>query len=101
MDYLSFDLEPPQITLDTLRKFPFEKLSFNCITYEHDAYRQWGDVYAHRDIFKLHGYDLVGADIRNGPCTMEEWYIHGSCSKDLRDTLRTKGCEAWEFLLDL
>ena len=101
MDYLSFDLEPPEITLETLRKFPFEKLSFNCVTYEHDAYRQWGDVYAHRDIFKLHGYDLVGADIRNGPCTMEEWYIHGTCNKTLRDTLRSSGCEAWELLLDL
>ena len=101
MDYLSFDLEPPEITLDTLRKFPFEKLSFNCITYEHDAYRQWGDVYAHRDIFNLHGYDLVGADIRNGPCTMEEWYIHGSCNKTLRDDLRSSACEAWELLLDL
>ena len=78
-----------------------DKLRFNCITYEHDAYRQWGDIYAHRDIFNTHGYDLVGENIRNGPCTMEEWYVHESCNQDVRDKLRSKNCEAWELLLDL
>ena len=101
MDYLSFDLEPPHVTLDALKKFPLDKLQFNCITYEHDAYRQWGDIYAHRDIFNTHGYDLVGENIRNGPCTMEEWYVHESCNQDVRDKLRSKNCEAWELLLDL
>ena len=101
MDYLSFDLEPPQITLDTLRKFPLDKLSFNCVTYEHDAYRQWGDIFAHREIFNEHGYDLVGENIRNGACTMEEWYIHESVDKSIRDKLRSKGCDADEVLLDL
>ena len=101
MDYLSFDLEPPQVTLDTLKKFPLEKLHFNCITYEHDAYRQWGDIYGHREIFNMHGYDLVGTNIRNGNCTMEEWYIHGTLNIAMRDKLRSKDCEAWELLLDL
>ena len=101
MDYLSFDLEPPHVTLDALKNFPLDKLRFNCITYEHDAYRQWGDIYAHRDIFNTHGYDLVGENIRNGPCTMEEWYVHESCNQDVRDKLRSKNCEAWELLLDL
>ena len=101
MDYLSFALEPPQITLDTLRKFPLDKLSFNCITYEHDAYRQWGDVFGHREIFKQHGYDLVGENIMNGPCTMEEWYIHDSIPLAMRDRLRSKNCQPFELLLDL
>tara|TARA_B100000927_G_scaffold32050_1_gene23323 strand:+ start:826 stop:1500 length:675 start_codon:yes stop_codon:yes gene_type:complete len=101
MDYLSFDLEPPQVTLDVLRKFPFDKLSFNCVTYEHDAYRQWGDIFGHREIFKKNDYDLVGENIKNGACTMEEWYIHNSVDENLRNTLRTGGCEAWELLLDL
>ena len=101
MDYLSFDLEPPQITLDTLRKFPLGKLSFNCITYEHDAYRQWGDIFGHREIFNEHGYDLVGENVGNGGCIMEEWYIHESVDKSIRDKLRSKGCDADEVLLDL
>jgi len=101
MDYLSFDLEPPAITLECLKKFPFDKLSFNCITYEHDAYRQWGDIFAHRDIFEQHDYDRVGTNLRNSNCTMEEWYIHKSVNKVTRDTLRHADCEAYELLLDL
>jgi hypothetical protein len=100
MDYLSFDLEPPQITLDTLRKFPLDKLSFNCITYEHDMYRQWGDVVGHRDIFSKHGYDLVGFQIHNGPCCMEDWYIHESLPLELRNALRSYSCQPYEVVLD-
>ena len=65
------------------------------------AYRQWGDIFGHREIFNEHGYDLVGENIRNGGCTMEEWYIHESVDQGIRDKLRSKGCEAWELLLDL
>ena len=101
MDYLSFDLEPPEITLECLKRFPLDKLSFNCITYEHDAYRQWGDIFAHRDIFEQHDYDRVGTNLRNNNCTMEEWYIHKSIDKEKRDTLRHGNCEAYELLLDL
>ena len=101
MDYLSFDLEPPQVTLECLKQFPLDKLSFNCVTYEHDAYRGWGDIYAHREIFTKHGYDLVGENLRNSGCTMEEWFIHESVDKDIRDALRHGNCEAYELLLDL
>ena len=101
MDYLSFDLEPPEVTLDVLKKFPLDKLSFNCITYEHDAYRQWGDIYGHRSIFEKHGYDRVGTNIRNGVCTMEEWYIHESVDQSIRDALRSENCDAYEVVLDL
>jgi len=101
MDYLSFDLEPPAITLEALKKFPLDKLSFNAVTYEHDAYRGWGDIYAHREIFAQHGYDLVGENLRNNSCTMEEWFIHKSVDKKVRDELRHGNCEAYQLLLDL
>ena len=100
MDYLSFDLEPPEVTLEVLKKFPLDKLSFNCITYEHDMYRQWGDVVAHRDIFSKHGYDLVGFQIHNGPCCMEDWYIHESLPLELRNALRSYSCQPYEVVLD-
>jgi len=100
LDYLSFDLEPPEVTLEALKKFPLDKLSFNCITYEHDAYRQWGDIFAHRDILE-EDYDLVGENLRNGGCTMEEWFIHRSVDEKLRDELRVGNCEAYELLLEL
>lgn len=101
MDYLSFDLEPPEVTLKALKTFPLNKLSFNAITYEHDAYRGWGDVYAHREIFFNHGYDLVGENLRNNSCTMEEWFIHKSVNKDIGNALRQSNCEAYQLLLDL
>ena len=101
IDYLSFDLEPPHNTLEALRNFPFDKLQFKCVTYEHDFYRQWGEVYGHREIFEKHGYDLVGEDIMNGPCTMEEWYIHESVDQDIRDKLRSRKCQPYELLLSL
>ena len=101
MDYLSFDLEPPEVTLDVLKKFPLDKLSFNCITYEHDMYRQWGDTAGHRDIFSKHGYDLVGFQIHNGPCCMEDWYIHESVPLEIRNALRSYACQAYEVVLDL
>jgi len=101
MDYLSFDLEPPQITLDTLREFPLDKLSFNCVTYEHDMYRQWGDTAGHRDIFSKYDYDLVGFQIHNGPCCMEDWYIHNSVSLEIRNALRSYACQPYEVVLDL
>lgn len=101
MDYLSFDLEPPEITLECLKKFPLNQLSFNCITYEHDAYRQWGDVFAHREIFLKNNYDLIGENLSNVGCVMEEWFIHNSVSEDIRNALRFGNCEAYQLLLDL
>ena len=101
LDFLSFDLEPPAVTLEALRKFPLDKLSFNCITYEHDMYRQWGDTVAHRDIFSKHGYDLVGFQIHNGPCCMEDWYVHESVPNEIRNSLRSYACQPYEVVLDL
>tara|TARA_B100001113_G_scaffold179592_1_gene147039 strand:+ start:199 stop:861 length:663 start_codon:yes stop_codon:yes gene_type:complete len=100
MDYLSFDLEPPKVTLDVLKKFPLDRYQFNCITYEHDMYRDWGDVTGHRDIFSEHGYDLVGFQIHNGPCCMEDWYIHESIPNEIRNKLRSYSCQPYEVVLD-
>ena len=100
MDYLSFDLEPPKVTLDVLKKFPLDRYQFNCITYEHDMYRDWGDVTGHRDIFSEHGYDLVGFQIHNGPCCMEDWYIHESIPNEIRNKLRSYSCQPFEVVLD-
>ena len=58
-------------------------------------------MYGHREIFEKHGYDLVGEDIMNGPCTMEEWYIHESVDQDIRDKLRSRRCQPYELLLSL
>lgn len=43
IDYLSLDLEPPELTLDCLYKIPFHNYTFNIITFETDEYRTGGE----------------------------------------------------------
>lgn len=43
VDYLSIDLEPPQLTLDCLYKIPFDIYKFKTITFETDEYREGGE----------------------------------------------------------
>lgn len=42
IDYLSVDLEPPELTLECLFKLPFDSYKFRCITFETDEYRPGG-----------------------------------------------------------
>ena len=39
IDYLSVDLEPADVTLEALKKLPFDEYQFRIITFEHDLYR--------------------------------------------------------------
>ena len=39
IDYLSVDLEPADITLEALKKIPFDEYQFKVVTFEHDVYR--------------------------------------------------------------
>jgi hypothetical protein len=43
IDFLSIDLEPPELTLQCLYKIPFDQYSFNIIAFETDEYRDGGD----------------------------------------------------------
>lgn len=44
IDYLSLDLEPPELTLQCLFKIPFHEYKFRIITFETDAYRDSGNT---------------------------------------------------------
>lgn len=44
IDYLSIDLEPPELTLQCLFKIPFHEYKFRIITFETDAYREGGNT---------------------------------------------------------
>lgn len=43
IDYLTIDLEPPELTLKCLFRIPFHNYKFRVITFETDAYRPGGD----------------------------------------------------------
>lgn len=74
MDYLSFDVD--EASLATLRRFPFDRVSFRVCTIEHDRYR-FGDAVAAemREILTRHGYVLLCKDVCNGGNPYEDWYV--------------------------
>jgi hypothetical protein len=61
IDYLSIDLEPPQITLECLFKIPFDKYKFKCVTFETDEYREGGQQRKEisRSFMKEKGYTFI------------------------------------------
>jgi hypothetical protein len=75
IDYLSLDLEPPELTLECLFKIPFEKYRFNVITFETDEYREGGKerVEKSRDFMMKHDYILLGCIN-----SQDDLYIHNS-----------------------
>lgn len=92
IDYLSFDVD--EASLDTIRRFPFDKVSFNVCTIEHDRYR-FGAAVAEemRSIMQSNGYHIVCKDICNLGNPYEDWYVHG-------DILHTNGqfyCDGLEW----
>jgi hypothetical protein len=80
IDYLSLDLEPPELTLECLMKIPFHKYKFNVITFETDEYREGGQQRV--DISRAHlakyGYKFVGCMNRQ-----DDVYVHN----DFKSTL--------------
>jgi hypothetical protein len=93
VDYLSLDLEPPEATLECLRRIPFDRVNFSVVTFEHDAYRAGEAVRApSRQIFEEHGYVRVCSDISFGGHVFEDWYYNSSCVRaDRIERLRSSG----------
>jgi hypothetical protein len=75
IDYLSLDLEPPQLTLDCLYKIPFNEYTFNVITFETDEYRENGSQRAEesRKYLTSLGYTLQMCLNRQ-----DDVYVHSS-----------------------
>ena len=76
IDYLSLDIDPPDATLEVLKRLPLDEYSFRCVTFEHDRY-WYGDSVAEesREIFKKNGYTLYKKDAECPLGPYEDWYI--------------------------
>lgn len=61
IDFLSLDLEPPEITFKVLKKFPFHKIKPKIIAYETDSYRDNGKQ---RDIETIGFMRGIGYSLR-------------------------------------
>jgi hypothetical protein len=74
IDYLSLDLEPPEITLECLLKLPFSEYKFRVITFEIDEYRPGGEERkaVSRSFLKNYGYTLV----RESVDSQDDFYVN-------------------------
>jgi len=59
IDYLTIDLEPPELALDALVAVLKTTRRFRCITFEHDNYRKTWTLAPSRKMLRLAGYELV------------------------------------------
>lgn len=75
IDYLSLDID--EASLPALRKIPFDKVSFNVCTIEHDRYRFGPNVAQEmRDIMQRNGYHMICKDVMYDGNPFEDWYVH-------------------------
>ena len=78
MDYLSLDLEPPEITYEALKILISSKFRFSVITYEHDEYRGYSHIKENsRKLFQEMNYILIKGDVGAPEYCAEDWYIDG------------------------
>lgn len=84
IDYLQIDCDPAEVSLQVLKKIPFDKYQFKIITFEHDSYLSPKKEVRKesRGYLKQQGYVLVEKDVTiNGKDSFEDWYIHSSLVK--------------------
>jgi hypothetical protein len=88
IDFLSMDLEPPQLTLECLFKVPFDEYQFNVILFEIDDEREPNFMerkLISREYLTSKGYRLIGNIVGQ-----DDLYIHNSITTDVNfyDSLR-------------
>lgn len=79
VDYLSIDLEPPELSLECLYKIPFDNYIFNIITFEVDKGRLGDEdrISKSREFLESKGYVLIGS-ICSG---QDDVYLHNTLSQ--------------------
>jgi hypothetical protein len=76
IDYLQLDCDPPQITLECLKKLPLEDYRFSVITFETDLYAGGQEVQKeHWEILSSLGYQRVVKNVKNEGNPYEDWWI--------------------------
>jgi hypothetical protein len=78
IDYLSLDLEPPELTIEVLLRLPAD-YKFRVATVEHDEYRDENGPLRKelvRTLMAWRGYLLVAEISATGYGSVEDWFIH-------------------------
>lgn len=80
--YLSCDIEPPKNTYSALVKVIEQGISFDCITFEHDAYKSKDDYnQLAQDFLSNHGYKVAVTNVyhkENVDRFYETWFVKDS-----------------------
>jgi hypothetical protein len=101
IDYLSLDLEPPTTTLEGLKNIPFDRVEFEAVTFEHDAYRSGDEIRDEsRAIFESNGYVRLCSDvILEGFGQFEDWYYNPRYVDAARSKALAAGSTSWENII--
>lgn len=76
IDYLQVDCDPPQITLECLKRLPLDDYRFSVITFETDLYAGGAEVQKEQyDILTSLGYQRVVKNIKNEGNPYEDWWV--------------------------
>jgi len=89
IDYLQLDIDPASNTYKVLENIDFDKLKFNVITYEHDAYDD-NEIYRKksRKLLQEADYVLIAGNISpDENSAFEDWYVHKDYSKGLKKNI--------------
>ena len=78
MNFLSLDLEPPQLAFDVLKRLPLNEYVFDVIAFEHDDYRGTQTKLPSREYLTSLGYVLVCELNGIGVGGQDDIWIHGS-----------------------
>lgn len=94
IDYLSLDLEPPELTAEVLLQIPLRDFRFRIASVEHDRYRDgelgWRRTEMMRSVMRWRGYvpvaELSLRDDKTGEqIAIEDWWVH--CESGLADRI--------------
>jgi hypothetical protein len=86
IDYLSVDLEPPEVTYQAFCKVMETKYIFSVITFEVDYYRDTSTRDPARQMVEDKGYQLI-AEIKQGDSHIDDVYIHQSLYEKIKHKL--------------
>jgi hypothetical protein len=77
IDYLSMDLEPPDLTFQALDVIPWSEYKIKIVTYEHDSYRNNSKyVEPSRKFFTEKGYTRYDLSfLKPSVSRIEDWWI--------------------------
>jgi hypothetical protein len=79
IDYLSVDCEPGTVSLEILKRLPWDQHQFKVITFEHECYAEGPAVkLASRQFLHQQGYQLVADNISHIGLSVdyEDWWVH-------------------------